>query len=229
VPLLASVVLLEQSASAPQEAELFRELRASLGLPMPPAAKSLTRLRLGCLLHQNLAAATNEELELLLGRSFLILAETPNLQVSEELVRRDVRPKVVETCYRNLIQRQPDFELAREWLERARAWAAEHDQPLGPWALQELQLQLERGAEEGLRACLEEISRHHGDDREVLAGVYRLMSAAGLIPPLEEAYAQRVGRAEARQPQPSAAPSRLWTPDGDSAPPDPPKSAIWTP
>jgi hypothetical protein len=229
VPLLAGVVLLEQSASVPQEAELFRELRAALGLPMPPAAKSFDRLRLGCVLHQNLAAASNEELESLLGRSFLIMAETPNLQVSEELVRRDVRPQVVETCYRSLIQRQPDFEAALEWLGRARAWAADQGHALGPWALLELQLQLERGSEQGLRACLEEISRRHGDDREVLAGVYRLMSAAGLIPPLEEAYAQRVGKATARQPQPSAAPSRLWTPDGDSTPPDAPKSALWTP
>jgi len=233
--LLGSVVILEQSAATPAEAPVFQELRAQLQLPPGlaalPAGTTLDALPLASFLHLDLTGAPLDAIERALDRAFAAGAIVVGVRAAEEAVGREDDDELRESAWGYLVRQHPDPDVGFERLQEARAWARRAGKSQGPWLLMELELQLERGDAAGVERCLQEIRNDCRDEPEIFESAYRLLQAAGLVAPLEEAYAaRRAQRPDPGTPSPSnaAPPSRLWTPDSD-LPANKPKSALWTP
>jgi hypothetical protein len=233
--LLGSVVILEQSAATPAEAPVFQELRAQLQLPPGlaalPAGTTLDALPLASFLHLDLTGAPLDAIERALDRAFAAGAIVAGVRAAEEAVGREDDDELRESAWGYLVRQHPDPDVGFERLQEARAWARRAGKSQGPWLLMELELQLERGDAAGVERCLQEIRNDCRDEPEIFESAYRLLQAAGLVAPLEEAYAaRRAQRPDPGTPSPSnaAPPSRLWTPDSD-LPANKPKSALWTP
>lgn len=232
LPLLGSVLIVEQAAADPSEFELFTQLREKLGLPnrenLDIAEENLDQVPLVRLTHVQRDALNSRQLQKLLNRTVMAGANLATLLVAEELVSRASSDQGVEegvdlaAAYRQLIRAEPAPDKALEWVHQATQWTENNtENSAAEWALLELELQIERGDAEGLQRSLDTIREKHIEEPGVAEAVYKLLYSAGLFPPEEMQGGPQ---------QPAENASGLWTPDGeaDTAREDA-KSAIWTP
>jgi tetratricopeptide (TPR) repeat protein len=225
VPLLASVLIVEQAAVDPGERELFQQLREQLSLPraeaIDPATTDFERLPLTRIVRLDFKHAPPDRLMQLFNRAAMSGAGVATLALAEEIVSRDVNDEGVAPVYRQLIRSEPDPDRALEWTARAKQWAGRAKQPAGEWALLKLEVQIERGDPMGVQTALNEIRANHLNEPGIADATYRLLYTAGLLAPREVPSAAAAATAE---------PSRLWTPGQETAAPTGgSKPAIWTP
>jgi len=230
VALLASALIIEQAAVDPGELPLFTKLRTQLGLPqldsIDPAELDLEHLPLVRIPRLDFAKMAVGPLAELLDRTVLMGANFATLMVAEQLAER-TEASDLTPAYRQLIRLEPNYEKAKLWAEKARAWSALKQNSVAQWVLLELELSIERGDSDGVQEMLGEIRTNHLNEPGIADATYRLLYAAGLVAPPQE-HPGPVPTDAA----PPAQPSAIWTP-GDDAPPSAEEgakqSAIWTP
>jgi tetratricopeptide (TPR) repeat protein len=235
IPLLASVLLIEQAAVDPNEREIFQELRRSLGLPpaeaIDPEAVDWERIPLVRLARVDLTKVPDDRLVQLFNRAAMSGAGIATLTAAQEIVARETLVEGVDAAFRQLIRAEPDPDRALDWAGRAKQRAASAGKPTGEWALLQLEVQIERGDPLGVQAALDEIRRNHLNEPGVADATYQLLYTAGLLVPRGPGGGIPAGaRSTLEAPAPSADSGRIWTP-GQDAPQaaSGAKPAIWTP
>jgi tetratricopeptide (TPR) repeat protein len=230
-PLLASVLIIEQAAANPDERELFDQLRKELGLPpaevIDPGNVDWDRLPLVRIPRVDLSKAPFDRLMQQFNRAAMTGSAVASLALAKEIVSRDVQGVDIGPVYRQLIRSEPDPDHALQWIEKAKAWAADAKQPGGEWTLLELEVQIERGDPAGVQNALNDIQANHLNEPGVADATYRLLYSAGLLAPRQGPGAMPAGRTTLETPA-APEPGRIWTP-GQEAVPAANKPAIWTP
>ncbi len=239
VPLLASVLLLEQATVNPQERGLFQELRAKLGLPaaetIDPDTVDWDRVPLVRLSRINVETASDERLVQMFNRAAMSGASATVLAAAEEIVSREAIVDGVDAAYRQLVRAEPNPDRALEWAGKAKSRATAAGKPAGEWALLELEVQIERGDPMGVQSVLDEIRKHHLNEPGIADATYQLLYTSGLLMPrgpaggMPGAAPGATGRAPLEPAAAGAEAGRIWTPGQDAAPAAGGKSAIWTP
>ncbi|MBL9165302.1 MAG: hypothetical protein JNL18_21420 [Planctomycetaceae bacterium] len=231
IPLLASILIVEQAAVDPEEQAMFQELREQLGVPraeaVDPANVDWERIPITRLSRLDMAKAPEDRLMQLFNRASMSGAAVASLALAHELIRRNTPGVDLGPVFRQVIRSEPDPDKALQWTAQAKDWAARATKPAGEWSLLELEVQIERGDPLGVQETLNEIRAKHLNEPGIAEATYRLLYAAGLLTP--RGMPTGGGPLET----PAANPSRLWTPD-QGAPAAAPsagggKSAIWTP
>ncbi|HYO26432.1 MAG TPA: hypothetical protein VEQ85_15935 [Lacipirellulaceae bacterium] len=237
IPLMASVLIVEQAAVDPKERELFQELREKLGLPraeaIDPSGVDWDRISLVRLARLDFAQTPDERLVQVFSRAAMSGAGVATLAAAEEIVKRDTLVEGVDQAYRQLVRSDPDPDRALAWAAQAKQRAIAAGKPAGTWALLELEVQIERGDPSGVQTTRDDISAKHLNEPGVADATYQLLYTAGLLVPRGPGQAAPGPAAMMRQPPRPAGPgdgSRMWTPGDDPAPAATgAKSAIWTP
>jgi hypothetical protein len=231
IPLLASVLIIEQAAVDPEERELFQELRTKLGLPMAaaidPAGVDYERLPITRIVRLDLQQPPTDRLMQLFNRASMSGAGVATLALAKEIVSRDEKETDIAPVYRQLVRGEPDPDQALEWTAKAKAWAKAAHQPAGEWALLELEVQIERGDPMGVQNSLNELRANHLNEPGIADATYRLLYTAGLLTPRDAQAAAAMSGARVDAPQ--ATPSGIWTPGQEAPAPNGGKSKIWTP
>ncbi|HEX6960667.1 MAG TPA: hypothetical protein VF175_02280 [Lacipirellula sp.] len=233
IPLLASVLIIEQAAVDPGERELFQQLRDQLGLPraesIDPSQADLERLPITRIVRLDLAKAPVDRLMQMFNRAAMSGAGVASLALAHEIVAREDGQMDIAPVYRQLVRGEPDPDKALEWTAKAKAWAARNRKPGGEWALLELEVQIERGDPMGVQNVLNDIRANHLNEPGVADATYRLLYSAGLLAPRDAQAAAAMGGQRVDAPQ-QPEPGRIWTPGQDApAAGGGAKPAIWTP
>ena len=239
IPLLASLLIVEQSTNDPDELQLFAELREKLGIAQPdivePQDVDLQVLPLVRMPRLNLAALSAKQLAELQERTVLMGANLATILIAEQLVTREDLPEDFDLApsYGRLIRLLPDPESVGPWIEKARAWSKSREESEAQWALLELETAIQRGDAESVQACVGEIRDKHMNEPGVSEEVYRLLYAAGLIDPTRMAgQAPPTAGEPVGVGTPAGDGPAIWTPGGDAAAgpsSDDDKPTIWTP
>ncbi len=243
VPLLASVLIIEQAAEDPKELKLFEKLRDKLKLPaaeeIDPTNIEVQNVPLVRIPRLRLGDVAAENLSPLLERTVLMGANLATLLVATEIVEREDLPEDFDLAgaYRRLIRLEPDVGRRLHWVQQARSWSKSQDQSEAEWSLLELEMSIEQGDPTRVQSLLGELRERHMEEPGVAEAIYKMLYQAGLIDPSQMAgqpmpampgMAEPVGAAKA-----TSEPSGIWTPgsdapqSSDSAGGD--KPAIWTP
>ena len=229
IPLLASVLLVEQAIADLEERPLLDELREKLKLPAPETidAAGIDSLKIPMVRVPRLDVASmpDDVLAQLLDRAIMVGAAIAVLIVAAELVSRDEVAEDVDlaNAYRQLIRVTANLRQALQWVQRARDWSRQHGTSEAEWAVQELELSLELGDAARMQQVINEIRDKHLEIPGVAESVYRLLSEAGLLPP-----ASAGPRVPGSKPVPSGQAGR--SPGVRSAvAADSKEPAIWTP
>jgi len=237
IPLLASALIIEQAAVDPSEMPLFAELRSQLKLPpsdsINPQGLDLAQLPLVRIPYLQLADLADDQLVMLLNRAVLMGANIATLILARALAERtDLADESdLATAYRQLIRLELNYEVAQEWVTKARLWSKQRNKSVAEWALLELELSIDRGDAGGIQTVISEIREELLNEPGVAEATYRLLQAAGLVAPEQ---AQSAPRPVGASPAARAEPSALWTPGSDTSPSSTAEqgareSAIWRP
>lgn len=230
IPLLACVLIIEQIAVDPRERELFQELRQRLNLPPAEPIDSATcdwdRLPLVRLARLDLQSVPDDRLMQIFHRAGMSGAGIVALAAAEQIVSRPTLSGEADAAYRLLIRSEPDPDRALAWAAKAKDRARELAQPGGPWALLELEVQIERGDPLGVQNSLNDLRANYLNEPGVAEATYQLLYSAGLLVPRG---APGAAMPPASLDAPAAQPSKLWTPGQETAPAGGAKPAIWTP
>jgi hypothetical protein len=235
IPLLASVLILEQGANQRLDDRAIDELRRKLGLgapePIEPGADGVSTLPIVRVPRLKAALISDDDLVALYRRAMLIGANAATVHLAQEVVRR---PSLAERipprdAYRRMIAVESDPARALALIGEARRSSEAAGEPTVIWDLAELEEYIESGNSDQASATLNRINREHPNDPDVSAALYRLLYRLGAIrqedmeeePGLDEAVGAVPVGAEA---EPA---SRIWTPDSDR--PSGGKSPLWTP
>ncbi len=228
IPLLASVLLVEQAIADPEERPLLDELREKLKLPARSTIKAagidVGQIPLIRIPQLDVASMPDGQLAQLLDRAMMVGATVALLTVATELVGRETVAEDVDlaVAYRQLIQATPNPRQAYQWIDQARAWSRRQDKSEAEWAVQELELSLKLGDSTRTQQLLNEIRDKHLNTPGVGESVYKLLQEAGLVPPAD-ANQHTAGTMPAPHAVSEAAVS------GAPDRPDEEAPAIWTP
>jgi hypothetical protein len=238
VPLLASLLVLEQGSNSDRDTESTAELRQSLSLPQPepiePAGQTVNGLPLVRVARLNLEAVTDDDLVVLYRRAILVGAQAALLRLAREAVRRPSMADRIPPAdaYQRMIAAEQDPQRALALIQEARQQTQSVGQSTAAWDLAELELHITSGNVDEAKSMLARIERDHRDDPQVAAALYQLLYETGVIP--EQMPAQPRGHVHAHPAAPALATSaaepsgsKIWTPDSDR--PAGGKSALWTP
>jgi tetratricopeptide (TPR) repeat protein len=234
VPLLASVLIVEQAAIDPKETALFQELRQKLGLEsaakIDPADVDWDRIPLVRLARIDFPNVPDDRLVQLFNRAAMSGAAVATLAAAQEIVARPSLTDGVDSAYRQLIRSEPDPDRALDWARKAKERAVGDGKPGGEWALLELEVQIERGDPLGVQSALDVIRTQHFSEQGIADATYQLLYTAGLLVPRGPG-GPAPGQPHAPMATPAAAEAnRIWTPGQDAPQPaGGAKSAIWTP
>lgn len=235
VPVLASVLVLEQGSNNQLHRPLLLELREKLGLPVPesidPATVHVVRLPLVRIPRVPLESVDDETLTQLFRRSVLNNAEAAIMHVAREIIRRPtMRENQVEEAFERILAIANDPEESLEMLKQARAWCDSRNESNVRWDFLEMGVRISNGQPEEATRILQHIQETHIQENGVAQQLYQILYSLGAIP--EDPRAMR--RVPKNAPHLTAnqvaaaeqAPSGIWTPDADSPRERP---AIWTP
>ncbi|MEX2317699.1 MAG: tetratricopeptide repeat protein [Pirellulales bacterium] len=235
IPLLASVLILEQGANQRLDDRAIDELRRKLGLaapePIEPTADGVSTLPIVRVPRLPTERLSDDDLVALYRRAMLIGANAATVHLAQEVVRR---PSLAERippreAFRRMIAVESDPQRALALIGEARRRSEAAGELTVIWDLAELEEYIESGNSDQASATLTRINREHPDDPDVSAALYRLLYRLGAIrqedmveePALDEPTAAVPVGAEA---EPA---NRIWTPGSDR--PSGGKSPLWTP
>jgi hypothetical protein len=235
IPVLASVLVLEQGSNNQLHRPLLLELREKLGLPIPepidPATVHVVRLPLVRIPRVPLESVDDETLTQLFRRSVLNNATAAIVHVSREILRRPtMRENQIEEAYERLLTIVEDSVESLELIEQARAWCDSRNESNVRWDFLELGVRVTNGQPDEATRILQHIQQSHIHENGVAQQLYQILYSLGAIP--DDPRAMR--RVPKNAPHISAnqvaaaerAPSGIWTPDADTPRERP---AIWTP
>jgi hypothetical protein len=239
IPLMASVLILEQGTNSDRDAESITELRRDLKLPKPepidPAGQPINGLPLVRVPRLKMEAVSDEDLSILYRRAILVGAQVPLLKLAREAVRRPTIAELIPPtdAYQRLIAAEREPQKALALIQEARQHTQASGASTATWDLAELELHITSGNVDEAKELLARIERDHRDDPQVAAALYQLLYETGVISDQAPMQPRTQG------PMPEAAPAlagasdepaagRIWTPGGDR-PSGGGKSALWTP
>ncbi len=236
IPLLASVLMLEQGSNSDRDTESIAELRRELNLPQPetidPTGQPINGLPLVRVPRLKMEAVSDDDLVVLYRRAILVGAQAALMRLAREAVRR---PSVADRippadAYQRMIAFERDPQQALALIQEARQQTQATGGSTAAWDLAELELHITSGNVDQAKGLLARIERDHRDDPQVAAALYQLLYETGVIP--DQMPAQTHSHAhDAAVPAMAGATeapeSRIWTPDSDR--PAGGKSALWTP
>ncbi|MEO1495864.1 MAG: SEC-C domain-containing protein [Planctomycetota bacterium] len=238
LPLEAAVLNLEQSTVGRVDAEAFRALRETVGLPetqpVPAATVDLDMTPIARLTRVDLSVFATEELIVLYRRSVLCGANEAIVALAKTLLEREPSPQLPrEELFHRLVSLEPDPADALAWVERARDEADAAGTSNAPWDITELELRVLSGDMQRANDLIEHLRSVHLNEPGVAEQLYRLLYALGAVPAPGEAApgvpASQGGPAApamAAGPEPEA--GKIWTP-GDDAPAGGGGQKLWTP
>lgn len=234
VPLLATILFLEQAAQSVSYFEQTRQLRDKLGLPEPATlqgdAIDAAHLPLVRLPRVDFPSLSDKNLLQLYRRCILADVSLLITLVCREAVTRDLEPMGLSksVIYQQLATRHDDPGDALHWIDQAREWAESSGQSTGEWDLAEFTLQLrENNTDEAMR-LLEHLRAEHFEEPGIAAAVYETLQMIGAIPPQgAEGSMPAMPMGEAADVESEQDGGKIWTPDSDQ--PASKKSALWTP
>jgi hypothetical protein len=238
IPLMASVLILEQGSNTDRDIESIVELRREFNLPEPepidPAGAPINGLPLVRVARLKLEDVTDEDLSILYRRAILVGAQAALLRLAREAVRR---PSIAQQippvdAYQRMIAAERDPQRALAIIHEARENTRNAGVSLATWDLAELELHITNGNVDEAKELLARIERDHRDDPQVAAALYQLLYETGVISD------QMPAHSHARGPTAEVAPAlagagaepaagKIWTPGSDR--PSGGKSALWTP
>lgn len=235
LPLVAALLVLEQTSGGPTGDPVFAALRERLGLPasetIDPAKADLETLPMARVGRVDLAAASDDALLTLYQRTELSGATDAALAIAREAVGRpglaeDLPPAEL---YSRLAALEPDVNDALGWIERGRTMADDADQSNAIWDLAELELRVMEGHFEEANKLVHHLRDEHLNEPGIAERLYQLLQALGAVPGPGEAAAPETAAA---MPEPAMAPadaggSKLWTPGSDE--PAGGGKKLWTP
>jgi hypothetical protein len=236
IPLMASVLVLEQGTNSDRDVESIADLRRNLNLHEPeaidPAGQAVNALPLVRVPRLKMDAVSDDDLAILYRRAILIGAQAAVLRLAREAVRR---PSIAQSippadAYQRLIASEREPQKALALIQEAREKSQAAGKSTATWDLAELELHITTGNAAEAKDLLARIERDHRDDPQVAAALYQLLYETGVIPdqmpadPRARAHAHEPAMAGAAEPEPA---NRIWTPDSDR--PSGGKSALWTP
>jgi hypothetical protein len=235
IPLMAAVLMLEQSSGTGRNVDAIGQLRHVLGLPDPapidPGGESVSDLRLSRVPRLKMELVSDDDLVQLYRRSVMTAAHAAIATLAKEAVRR---PSLVNRippneAYRRLIATEHDPDRACALIDSAREQSRAAGESTAPWDLAELELHITRGNVEQAKEILARIEQQHLDDPQVAAALYQLLYQAGAIRPGAEPVPLEADEEAmaAVASEPGSTGSRIWTPDSDR--PSGGKSNLWTP
>lgn len=235
IPLMASVLILEQGSNSDLYRTDIAELRSSLGLAQPSAidgaSAGVSELPLVRVPRLTMSSVSDNDLKLLYRRAILASARVAIQLLAQEVIRRPSLEGEIsfQEAYRRLIATAADSTQALGFIEEARRYSEGYGQSTAPWDVAELELHISNGDSQGAHASLERIQQKFGHDQDVMSAVLRLLHAARAFSP-EAALAPGVDDEFSTAPSgPASSPDdrRIWTPESDR--PAGQKSALWTP
>lgn len=227
IPLLAAVLLLEDSAERGRTGFDFNELRAKLNLPLrhefslaEHPSKQFSPMQLHLVKVDDL---TDEQLLELFEVAIAYRLSTAGMRLGHELlarphlVSRAERPKILDMMSRLSNSVEEIFEFIRIASDDASA----SGQPLAPWLLRELEVRLMMGDSQRANELLTELQTKYMRDPGVAQALYSLLVRFGIISP--DGQPRQPGAGAPAQPssersQAAAASPGVWTPDGPQAP-----------
>jgi hypothetical protein len=242
--LLASILVLESSTTAPQDSTDFNRLRTDLGLPCPepidPEGLDISQLPLVHMARVDVGKLSDEQLVIAYRRAATLAAITATAQLAPEVIARESLDDKVDKAeaYGMLASQAATSDKALELLARARELAVAGEQSPARWTLAELDLRLRRGEATDAQRLLQEIQANHVREPGIAEAVYELLArhgiidprGAGKIPVQGEAAAAGVPMQDDQEETPSESQQTIWTPDAPATGAQgQKKSAIWTP
>jgi hypothetical protein len=236
IPLLASVLILEQAGGLRTQDGAFDELRQKLGLPSVasielPDGNGHT-LPLVRVTRVDVTKISDDDLVALFRRAMLAAAEAAVVHLAREAVRR---PSIADRippreAYRRLLAAERDPESARRLIQEART-KSETPEDLKIWDLLELELFITSGNSNEASAAIERIQRQYAGDSDMETMLYQLLYRLGAFEKEEPWEDDR--RLDEPAAVAAAAPAeggRIWTPDSERAAGGAGgKSTLWTP
>lgn len=235
IPLLASILVLEQGNNNQQHRPLINELRQKLGLPLPgpidPSADEVVRLPLVRIPRLPLETIDDATLVQLFRRSALTSAAAAIVHVAREIVRRpSIAEMQIEEAYERMLAIEDDPEESLQILNEARAWSHQRGVSCVQWDFIEMEIHIRSAQPQEATRVMQHIQQTHLSEPGVAQQLYQILYALGAIPEGRHAPTEATQRRDGSvggppAPAPQEA-SRIWTPDGD-APRERP--AIWTP
>ena len=207
IPLMASVLILEQGGNSDRDAESIAELRRKLKLPQPeaiePRRPTDERVAAGARAATEFEAVSDDDLVVLYRRSILVGAQAATLRLAREAVRR---PSLADRippadAYQRMIAAERDPDQALALINAARQHSQAAGQSTASWDLAELELHITSGNVDEAKEMLARIEREHRDDPQVAAALYQLLYETGVIP--DQMPAQRT-RHGTHEPAPAA-------------------------
>jgi len=234
----AAILALEQSLSNAYPDFDFDELRRKVGVPVPqpinpwnqPVEPSFPVSRMGRLQIEKL---TDEELVTCFARAMQARAQGTLRRLALELTSRasfDKKPEKA-SAFGTLAALSPLPEQALKYYDLAREAAEAAGQSSAPWDMEELMMHIQRGDTGNATRLMNHLSTEHANEPGVRESLRQLLMAIGAIGPDGRSLRPQGAAAPTAMPAEAAAaaPGKLWTPDGGSAPAAGQKPAIWTP
>lgn len=231
--LQAMVLILELSSVGMRSHADFDLVRTGLGLPVPktidPWQVSVREVRIGQLGRIDIAKLTDEDLQSLFFRAISfgqrIAAKKLGLEWADRPASANGQMDKSEV-YGNLASLADDPEEALALLAKAREATEAKGQSPARWLLDELSIQLSRGASQEAMQILNLLSTKHINEPGVRNALIQLLQAVGAL--------DANGRIATTEPEaPAAAETgKLWTPETAAAPAAPAGaggSKIWLP
>jgi tetratricopeptide (TPR) repeat protein len=239
IPLMASVLILEQGSNSDHDADSIAELRRDLNLPQPesidPAGESINGLPLVRVPRLKLEAVSDDDLSILYRRAVLVGAHVALLKLAREAVRRPTIADQIPPAdaFQRLIAAERAPQKALALIQEARQHTQASGASTATWDLAELELHITSGNVDEAKDLLARIERDHRDDPKVAAALYQLLYETGVISDQVPAQSRAQGQPPEAAPalagagaEPAA--GRIWTP-GSDRPSGGSKSALWTP
>jgi tetratricopeptide (TPR) repeat protein len=240
IPLMASVLVLEQGTGSDRDAESIAELRRDLNLPQPetidPAGQPINALPLVRVPRLEMDSVSDDDLAILYRRAILVGAQVALLKLAREAVRR---PSIAELipptdAYQRLVAAERDSKKALALIQEAREHTQASAASTATWDLAELELHITSGNVDQAKELLARIERDHRDDPQVAAALYQLLYETGVIS--DQMPMQPRGHSHTHEAAPALAGAaaepaagKIWTPGSDRPASGGGKSALWTP
>jgi tetratricopeptide (TPR) repeat protein len=227
IPLLAAILLLEDSSERNRIGFDYNELRAKLNLPLrhefslaEHPSKTFSPMQLHLVRVDDL---TNQQLLELFEVAFAYRLSTAGMRLGRELlarpslISRAERPRVLDLMSRL----SNSAEEILEFVHIASDDALATGQSLAPWLLRELEIRLMMGNSQRANELLTELQSKYIRDPKVAQALYSLLVRFGIISP--DGQPRQPGAGVPSQPssgqsQAAAASPGVWTPDGPQAP-----------
>lgn len=234
IPLMASVLILEQGGNADRDVDSIAELRRELNLPQPdsitPAGEPMSGLPLARIARLKIEDVSDDDLVMLYRRSILVGAQAATLRVAREAVTRSSLADRIPPAdaYQRMIAVERDPDRALVLINAAREHSKAAGQSTASWDLAELELHITTGNVDEAKGMLAQIEREHRDDPQVAAALYQLLYETGVITDDQTPHMHLQEMAPAAAAASAAEPAgKIWTPGSDR--PSGGKSALWTP